>query len=82
MIYLLRMFDHPGTALKVTLIRGLGKPLVNLMVSPADSLVHLRMNVRACRDGWTNRMGRTVEPDAISKRELQDRSTGVRGSES
>ena len=70
MIYLLRVFNHAGTALKVTLIRGFGKPLANLIVSPANALTHLRMNARACRDGWTNRMGRTVEPDAISKREL------------
>jgi hypothetical protein len=70
LIYILRRFDHPSTALKVTLIRGLGKPLANLPLSPHEAVAHLRMNWHACRDAWTDRMGRTLEPDAISKREL------------
>jgi len=50
------------------LLRGLGKPLANLVISPRAAVHHLALNWRACRDGWSGRMGRVVEPDATSKR--------------
>lgn len=62
-IYLLRSFNRTGTAVGVSLVRGVGKPLANLVVDPRASLKHLRMNARACRDAWTGRMGRTIDPD-------------------
>lgn len=49
-------------ALRVTLVVGIGKPVVNLCFEPRRAFAHLRVNVRACFDGWTGRMGRTVEP--------------------
>lgn len=62
-IYLLRSFHRTGTAVRVSLVRGFGKPLANLLVDPGASLRHLRMNLLACRDAWTGRMGRTIDPD-------------------
>jgi hypothetical protein len=56
MIHLLRVFSHAATALKVTLVRGLGKPLANF-VSSANALIHLRLNARACRDGFSKPYG-------------------------
>jgi glycosyltransferase involved in cell wall biosynthesis len=67
-IHILRQAGHPGAALRVTLVPGLGKPLANLPRSPALALRHLRLNWRACRDGWTGRLGRTVEPEPWGRR--------------
>jgi glycosyltransferase involved in cell wall biosynthesis len=69
-IYVLRTYGHPGSAVWVTLVRGLAKPIVNLLVTPRSAIRHLRLNWRACRDGWAGRMGRVVEPDARSRRAL------------
>jgi glycosyltransferase involved in cell wall biosynthesis len=70
-IYVLRTYGHPGSALRVTLVRGLAKPLANLPVSPRSAIRHLRLNWKACRDAWAGRMGRVVEPDPRSKRTLE-----------
>jgi hypothetical protein len=43
-------------------VRGIGKPLANVFVHPRAALGHLRLNLKAARDGWVGRMGRTVEP--------------------
>jgi glycosyltransferase involved in cell wall biosynthesis len=64
-IHILRSFGHPGTALRITLLQGVGKPLANMVVEPGPAWRHLRINLRACRDGWTGRMGRTIDPGAI-----------------
>jgi hypothetical protein len=61
-IWILRTNGWRGAALRVSLVHGLGKPLANLMVSPGAARSHLAMNWAACRDGWTGRLGRTVEP--------------------
>ena len=62
-IFILRRFGRPGTALRVTLVQGLAKPIANLPLSPASALTHLRFNIRAIAHGWLGRMGRRVEPD-------------------
>jgi glycosyltransferase involved in cell wall biosynthesis len=62
LLHILRSHGKTWAAVRVSLERGIGKPLVNLPVSPRASLNHLVMNFRACRDAWTGRMGRTVEP--------------------
>lgn len=66
-IYILRAHDHTTTALKVTLTKGVLKPGVNLARHPRDAVRHLALNLRACRDGWTGRMGRTIEPDGLAR---------------
>jgi glycosyltransferase involved in cell wall biosynthesis len=63
-IYILRSYGRSGSALRVTLVRGVGKPLANLPLAPRNAVLHLRLNWKACRDGWTGRMGRRVEPDS------------------
>jgi glycosyltransferase involved in cell wall biosynthesis len=65
-IYMLKRFDHPGTALRVGLV-NLAKPLVNLPLEPRLAVRHLATNLRACGDGWAGRMGRRVEPDADAR---------------
>jgi hypothetical protein len=64
LIFILRSFGRPGPAIRVTLVRGFGKPLANLLWSPEKAWQHLQLNWRACRDGWTGRMGRTLDPSA------------------
>ena len=64
-LYVLRSHGRTGTALRILLIRGIGKPLGNLVINPRKAIKHLRMNLQASRDAWTGRMGRTLEPDAV-----------------
>lgn len=61
-IYILRQHGRTLPALRVSLVHGLVKPLANLPLAPRHSFGHLRLNVKAIRDGWTGRMGRRVEP--------------------
>lgn len=62
LVCILRERGTPGSAVRVTVVAGIAKPLANLVREPRRALAHLRLNARACRDGWTGRMGRTVEP--------------------
>jgi len=68
LIYILRQHGRRGTALRVILVKGLGKPLANLPLAPRLAGRRLRLNWRACRDGWSGRMGRTVEPHPWGRR--------------
>ncbi|MGH8916369.1 MAG: glycosyltransferase [Acidimicrobiia bacterium] len=61
-IYLLRKHHAGGAALRVALLRGILKPLANLLSSPRLAWANLALNWKAIRDGWTGRMGRTVSP--------------------
>lgn len=67
-VYMLRRFGRTDTALRVSFV-NLGKPLVNLPLTPRLAWRHLGINLRACRDGWTGRMGRRVEPDSDARHE-------------
>jgi len=62
LIYILRARGRSGAALRVTAVTGFAKPAMNLARTPGLAWRHLRVNARASRDGWTGRMGRTVEP--------------------
>jgi GT2 family glycosyltransferase len=73
-IYMLRRFDHPWTAIRLTVV-NLGKPVANLPIRPRLAGRHLALNLRACRDGWTGRMGRRVEPDADARHERKAGAT-------
>lgn len=64
-IAILRRYGATAAAVRVTLERGLVKPLVNLPREPRLALRHLRLTTRACRDGWTGRMGRTIPPGGV-----------------
>jgi glycosyltransferase involved in cell wall biosynthesis len=65
LIYILRMAGHPSVAIRITVARGLLKPIVNSVLSPTLGWKQLHLNWRACRDAWTGRMGRTLEPGDV-----------------
>lgn len=50
-------------ALFTTAMVGLVKPLLNLPTKPRSASEQLTLNLAAVRDGWTGRLGKTVEPD-------------------
>ena len=56
--------DHGALtgAVYVSVVAGVGKPVANLVVRPGVAWQNLRWNVRALRDAWSGRLGRTVEP--------------------
>jgi glycosyltransferase involved in cell wall biosynthesis len=66
LIHILLASGRPSAAIRVTLLVGLAKPLLNAPRDPRGSWRHLRLNWRACRDGWRGRLGRTVEPQVGS----------------
>ena len=53
---------HRLVAARVTLTRGILKPVVSLPVAPRHATRHLAINLRSVRDAWTGRTGRQVEP--------------------
>jgi len=53
-----------AAALRVTVVAGIAKPVANVGRDPWLAMSHLALNIRAVFDGWTRRMGRTVEPGA------------------
>jgi hypothetical protein len=66
-IFILRRFGRPATALRVTFVHGLAKPMVNLPIAPRQAVRLLMINVRASTDGWLGRMGRRVDPDGARR---------------
>lgn len=62
---LLRITESPLVALRVAVVRGIMKPLVNLPLLPSQSVATLRLNIRAIRDALAGRLGKTMEPDEI-----------------
>jgi hypothetical protein len=62
LIAILRDHGRTQAALRVTVLHGLAKPLRNAPRAPGLALAHLRLNARACADGWRGRMGRSLEP--------------------
>jgi glycosyltransferase involved in cell wall biosynthesis len=67
-IVILRRYGATRAALRVTLERGLLKPLLNAPRSPRLALRHLRLSAEASRDAWTGRLGRTHTPPDSSSR--------------
>ncbi len=63
LVYILRGSGHRRAALRVAALTGVAKPLANLPRAPKLALRHLRVGLRAARDGWTGRLGRTIEPE-------------------
>jgi GT2 family glycosyltransferase len=76
-IVISREYCGPITTLRVTLVRGFLKPLLNMLVEPSNALRHLRLNTRAVVDAYRGRMGRTVEPRLVGG-ELDKRERRVR----
>ncbi len=73
-VYVLRQSGHARTALRVALVRGLAKPVLNLPREPRQAWLHLRWNARAVLDGWRGRMGRTVDPEDFAGGLFGDRA--------
>lgn len=67
-IYILRSAGKRRAALRLTFVRGLGKPFLNLPLTPSLAVRHLALNTRACWDGWRGRMGKRIEPDATARK--------------
>lgn len=61
-IHILRANGRTGSAFRITLGRGFGKPLANLPVAPRKAARALAFNARACADAWRGKLGRRVEP--------------------
>jgi GT2 family glycosyltransferase len=62
-IAVLRRYGHPGTALQVSVVRGVAKPLFHLPRRPRQAVRALGDNLRAIKDGWQGTLGRTIDPD-------------------
>jgi glycosyltransferase involved in cell wall biosynthesis len=65
LIHILRRYGSARAAARVTAVQGFLKPLANMARSPRTACRHLQLNMVACRDGWTARLGRTLDPDAL-----------------
>jgi hypothetical protein len=67
-IHILRLNGSPWVALKISITRGVAKPLLHMPVEPRTAFRALVQNVRAIRDAWSGRLGRTVEPETATLR--------------
>lgn len=62
LVLVLRRNGRPGSALTMSLLAGVAKPLVNLPRRPRTSWLNLRLNLLALRHGWTGRGGKHLDP--------------------
>lgn len=69
LIQILRESGHGLVAARMSISRGLLKPMVNLLISPRSASASLKLGWLAVRDGWAGRTGRTLEPSAVSERD-------------
>lgn len=67
LLFVLRENHAYRQAVQVSLMRGLAKPLLNLIVAPRAASTLLRLNAAAVRDGWLGRMGKTLDPEMWMK---------------
>lgn len=61
LIWILRRNGSVLAAAWLTLTAGIGKPLLGLVVGASNGR-EARLAFKACRHGWTGRLGRRVEP--------------------
>ena len=63
MIVILRRNDHPLTAARITVTRGVLKPLASLPFAPRNAAQHLKLNLSAARDAleWPRRAPHRAE---------------------
>jgi rhamnopyranosyl-N-acetylglucosaminyl-diphospho-decaprenol beta-1,3/1,4-galactofuranosyltransferase len=64
LIDILRRRGRPGLAARVALTRGVAKGLVNAAGNPKTAVTTMRLSTRAVADGWSGRLGRTLDPSA------------------
>ncbi|MEQ8717537.1 MAG: glycosyltransferase [Acidimicrobiales bacterium] len=65
LVWIYRRYGLVVPALFVSVTAGLLKPLVNLPFSPRVAGRSLRQNMSALRDGWSGRLGRSVDPGPV-----------------
>jgi glycosyltransferase involved in cell wall biosynthesis len=65
LIWILRRNGSTRGAAWLTLTAGIGKPLVGVLTRVPDGRQQARFTFKACRDGWTGRLGRRVEPPQV-----------------
>jgi GT2 family glycosyltransferase len=68
LIVILRRHRRRTAAARLSLVVVLGKPLLNVVLTPRLAARHLALGGRALRDGWSDRLGRRVEPDGGPRR--------------
>lgn len=74
-----REYCGPLTTLRLVVVRGFLKPVLNLLIEPRNALGHLRLNTRAVLDAYRGRMGRTLEPRLVgAELDLRQRPVGPR----
>jgi glycosyltransferase involved in cell wall biosynthesis len=62
-IWMLHESGDRYVAFRVGIVRCILKPLASLCLHPHLARRHLGLGVRAFRDGWTGRLGRTIDPE-------------------
>jgi hypothetical protein len=63
-IWILRSNDARLAAIRQTIKTGFANPLLEILRRRPEAAHRWRLALRACRDGWTDRLGRRVEPPA------------------
>lgn len=62
LVLVLRRNGRLGAALTMSLVAGIGKPVLNLPRRPRLGWRNLRLNLLALRHGWTGRAGKHFDP--------------------
>lgn len=62
LIIVLRRDGRTPSALAMSLVAGIAKPIANLPLRPRASWRSLRLNLMALRDGWLGRAGKLLDP--------------------
>jgi rhamnopyranosyl-N-acetylglucosaminyl-diphospho-decaprenol beta-1,3/1,4-galactofuranosyltransferase len=62
LILILRDNGHSWAAARISLTRGLLKPILNLFTTPRTAAAQLALGARAVKDGWMRNTGRTLDP--------------------
>ena len=62
LVLVLRRNQRTGSAVAMSLVAGLAKPVINLPLHPRTSWRHLRLNLLALRHGWTGQAGKHLDP--------------------
>lgn len=62
LVLVLRRDDQDASALWMSLVAGIAKPIANFPLSPRRSWQNLRLNLLALWHGWTGRTGKHLDP--------------------
>ncbi len=73
LVWMLRATGHRGGALRVSVRRGLGRGLSQLLVAPTRAPRYLRAGLRGARHGWNGVLGPVIDPDDPSLTIREDR---------